>query len=421
MLELGHILAALKQPSWPGRRHAGAQLITPIALITTLAADTPGSGLYFNLGTTIAFAEHQDAYSHFQVAGGQDMNEAMSKAAAAAGYDSVQFLAHVDHVNYQCDTKNTGRVGFDYMGLEVVAVKLTGTYPCGTANGAPPTIRRGWGGSSACKCDPKKQFLNCEGVPPPPAEWNDPFGDETMRKGQHTTRHTDTNEVWELAMQYSFGKHNLVVDPRKQNGAVNWSPGHIPDINALNKGPGGFHIVADTKVANFLASTYEGDVGTLAVIVERAASIPFAASGEYYQSLVHGRDKIENPPGTTQRLNRRNFTGTKVAKRGDYGPAKLLGHHAVMLLQEVSGALHPESHGFLRSLAELHDNKLPYDLVGQSWTVPNFETYFLQRLSSAVNMAAAHEIRNQVSTGVRLPSAVPKGGRRYRSVLRAGL
>ena len=241
------------------------------------------------------------------------------------------------------------------MGLEVVAVKLTGTYPCGTANGAPPTIRRGWGGSSACKCDPKKQFLNCEGVPPPPAEWNDPFGDETMRKGQHTTRHTDTNEVWELAMQYSFGKHNLVVDPRKQNGAVDWSPGHIPDINALNKGPGGFHIVADTKVANFLASTYEGDVGTLAAIVERAASIPFAASGEYYQSLVHGRDKIENPPGTTQRLNRRNFTGTKVAKRGDYGPAKLLGHHAVMHLQEVSGALHPESHGFLRSLAELHD------------------------------------------------------------------
>ena len=53
--------------------------------------------------------------------------------------------------------------------------------------------------------------------------------------------------------------------------------------------------------------------------------------------------------------------------------------------------------------------------------MPNFETYFLQRLSSAVNMAAAHEIRNQVSAGVRLPSAVPKGGRRYRSVLRAGL
>ena len=56
----------------------------------------PGSGIYFNLGVTISFAEHQDAYTHFNIAGGQDMNEALSKAAAAAGYDSIQFLAHVD-------------------------------------------------------------------------------------------------------------------------------------------------------------------------------------------------------------------------------------------------------------------------------------------------------------------------------------
>jgi hypothetical protein len=125
----------------------------------------PGSGIYFNLGVTISFAEHQDAYTHFNIAGGQDMNEAMSKAAAAAGYDSIQFLAHVDHVNYQCDTKNTGRAGFDYMGVEIVAVKLVGTYPCGTASGAPPSIRSGWKASATCKCNPKDQFLNCDGLP----------------------------------------------------------------------------------------------------------------------------------------------------------------------------------------------------------------------------------------------------------------
>jgi hypothetical protein len=92
------------------------------------------------------------------------MNEAMSKAAVAAGYDSVQFLAHVDHVNYQCDTQNTGRAGFDYMGFEIVAVKLTGTYPCGAVGGAPSSIRRGWRASLACTCDPKQQFLNCQGI-----------------------------------------------------------------------------------------------------------------------------------------------------------------------------------------------------------------------------------------------------------------
>ena len=74
---------------------------------------TPGSGIYFNLGRTIAFAEHEDAYDHFQISGVPDYNSAMSAAAAAQGYDSVQFLSHVDHVSYQCDTKNTGRPGFE--------------------------------------------------------------------------------------------------------------------------------------------------------------------------------------------------------------------------------------------------------------------------------------------------------------------
>ena len=76
----------------------------------------PGSGIWFDLGRTIAFAEHADAYAHFGVPANVDQNEAMSKAAAAAGYNSVQFLAHVDHVNYPCDSKNTGKPGFSYMG-----------------------------------------------------------------------------------------------------------------------------------------------------------------------------------------------------------------------------------------------------------------------------------------------------------------
>ena len=118
----------------------------------------PNSAL---VGVTISFAEHQDAYTHFNV---QPNNEAMSQAAAAAGYDSVQFLAHVDHTNYQCDSYNTGRSGFDYMGLEVVAVKLVGTYPCGAPTGAPASMRSGWGATQPCTCDPKEQFLNCKGV-----------------------------------------------------------------------------------------------------------------------------------------------------------------------------------------------------------------------------------------------------------------
>ena len=134
-----------------------------------------------------------------------------------------------------------------------------------------------------------------------------------------------------------------------------------------------------------IATTYDS-VGTMAVNVERAASIPFAASGEHYTSLVHGRAKIKNPPGTTNRLNRRNFTGTKVAQKGAYDPARQLGHLPILLLHEVTGALHPESYRFLHQMAEMHDNNLPYGLRGQSWTVQTFTTYFLQRLSSAVTV-----------------------------------
>ena len=126
---------------------------------------TPGSGTFFDIGRTISFAEHGDAYTHFRIAGGQDMNSAMSAAAAAAGYDSVQFTAHVDHVNYPCDTGNTGTPGFSYMGLEIVAVRLVGKYACGGVAGAPSSIRRGWAASAPCHCDNTKQFLNCAGTP----------------------------------------------------------------------------------------------------------------------------------------------------------------------------------------------------------------------------------------------------------------
>lgn len=124
----------------------------------------PGSGIYFNLGTTISFPEHRDGYNHFHIAGG-DENEEMSKAAAAAGIDSIQFLAHLDHYSYPCDTSHTGVAGFSYMGLEIVGTKLVGTYACTAPQGAPSNIKKGWKASRACVCDNSKGYLNCQGVP----------------------------------------------------------------------------------------------------------------------------------------------------------------------------------------------------------------------------------------------------------------
>ena len=44
-----------------------------------------GSGVWYNIGTSITFGDHGDAYSHFNAFD----NEAMCRAAAAAGYDST--------------------------------------------------------------------------------------------------------------------------------------------------------------------------------------------------------------------------------------------------------------------------------------------------------------------------------------------
>lgn len=126
---------------------------------------SPGMGVWWNVGTTIVFQDHDAGYTKF----GIKSNEGMCKAAAAQNFDSIQFVAHVDHVNYPCDTHNTGNAGLAYMGLEIVAVKLTGTYTCGCA-GNPPAcaaeFKTGWGASKPCGvCNNAASFLNCANAP----------------------------------------------------------------------------------------------------------------------------------------------------------------------------------------------------------------------------------------------------------------
>jgi len=125
---------------------------------------TPGSAIYFDVGATRVFSTHEEAYDHWDVTG-PHWNQDMSKRAAADGYDSVQFTAHVDHVNYPCDTHNTGTPHLEYMGLEIVGVKLVGVHTCTKGDGAPSSIRAGWRAAKKCTCDNRKKFLNCHEVP----------------------------------------------------------------------------------------------------------------------------------------------------------------------------------------------------------------------------------------------------------------
>lgn len=123
-----------------------------------------GSGIYFDLGNTIAFSEHQAAYTYFGIHG-PNWNQNLCTTASAQGFDSIQFLAHVDSVSYPCDTQSTGHKGLHYMNIEIVGTALIGTYACGGRAGAPPTIKAGYGASRACVCNNNLKYLNCQGVP----------------------------------------------------------------------------------------------------------------------------------------------------------------------------------------------------------------------------------------------------------------
>ena len=69
---------------------------------------------------------------------------------------AVIFLAHHDHVNYPCDTAGK----YPYMNVEIVAVKMQGTYSCGVKGKDPGVLRSGWG-HDACNCNNALEQSNC--------------------------------------------------------------------------------------------------------------------------------------------------------------------------------------------------------------------------------------------------------------------
>jgi hypothetical protein len=116
-----------------------------------------GSGVWYNIGKSITFTEHDNAFQHFSPDPHNWNNEAMCRIAAAQGYDTIQFSAHRDGTNYPC----AGQGHYPYMNIEIVAVKLVGTYACGSK--AKPdfnVLRSGWA-SQPCDCDNGYKWANC--------------------------------------------------------------------------------------------------------------------------------------------------------------------------------------------------------------------------------------------------------------------
>ena len=130
-----------------------------------------GSGIWFNVGRTVAFDDHADAWAYFGVEGLERdaRNEAMCANASAVGYDSIQFIRHTCMMMYK-PCLNTSKANLTYFNLEVVSTRLTGIYPCASADGASPLLQTGWpqaGRGAPCTCDNNaSEHLHCAEVWP---------------------------------------------------------------------------------------------------------------------------------------------------------------------------------------------------------------------------------------------------------------
>lgn len=130
-----------------------------------------GSGVSINTGRTIAFDDHNDAHVHFGVTHlpMKQRNERMCANASAAGYDTIQFVAHTCGMMYAapgCLNTSDPTQQPRLFNLEIVATKLIGFHPCASADGRSAGVRSGWGGVKACSCNNSRGlFLHCEEVP----------------------------------------------------------------------------------------------------------------------------------------------------------------------------------------------------------------------------------------------------------------
>lgn len=116
-----------------------------------------GSGVFYDVGQTIAFEHHEDAVKYFlnkTCSRGNGMSSVncdneqhdLMEAAKSQNYDSIQFLKHTDQ-----------RCGL--MRAEIIDLHGFGQQACGTDE---KYLSTGKNGQIPCKCDNSKSHLNCD-------------------------------------------------------------------------------------------------------------------------------------------------------------------------------------------------------------------------------------------------------------------
>jgi hypothetical protein len=139
-------------------------------------------------------------------------------------------------------------------------------------------------------------------------------------------------------------------------------------------------------------------------LAQRAAAVAFGATAPRARALVRGREERGVPGKAFCPLTGAGYVSQK---KGDYDRPIKAGLEAQELLVEVWGGLGESTDGLIRKAAEQRANRLTHAEFEReaTWATRKFVPFVMQRISVAVQIAAATEIRQALGRGMGPDSA----------------
>ena len=131
----------------------------------------------------------------------------------------------------------------------------------------------------------------------------------------------------------------------------------------------------------------------------RGAFVAFGNTACHAREMVRGREaRGRAGDGAFSPLT---GAGEVSAIPGDYARAQRLGHTVGELLVETTGGIGPALLELLKGAAELRANKLTHGEyeTEATWSTRKYVPFVMQRISVAVQIAAASEIRLAMGVG----------------------
>ena len=216
------------------------------------------------------------------------------------------------------------------------------------------------------------------------------LGDVALGQGEHTYRHDRVVREWVVATRAVRGAAGTYTT----TSAPAWSGLAVPDFVSECAGQDAGHLVGEVKVYNPVLAAVAWQ--------RRGASRPFGATEAHLRSLILG--ELATQAGAARAMPRCYASGPRkgTPRVAQYQAALDQGHTVVPLISEVWGGFAPEAVSYLRGLAQARSDRLDIEQESTTWTTRSFTSYYGQRLSVALTMGVAHEIR-RTATGAHQP------------------